>query len=89
MKTIYIGFKDNPKTTAEFKYIYDKYKNKVHFITNRCNRRCSQVRILYSDGMDLKKYVNKDVLIVNNWQDVEAIIEFYLKYDYKTLEKLK
>lgn len=104
MKAIYIDFSkplaDDDELSNGLQGIITKYENKVTFITeesneediDKVNHKHSQIRIFYNDGSQsdwLEEHANKEILVVNNWEDIEQIIDFYLKYDYKTLEEIR
>lgn len=93
MKTIYIEFgkplDDDSELYEGFKEIIAKYENKIEFIINKKNKK-SQIRIFYNNGTGLnwlEKNANKEILVVNNLEEIITIVDFYLKYDYKTLKK--
>lgn len=52
----------------------------------------AQIKILYT-GLNefpcIQTNVCNDILVVNAWDEIDAILDFYFKYDYKTLENSK
>lgn len=52
----------------------------------------AQIKILYKDGHNFDwqtNYDNTNILVVNTWNQIDDILSFYSKYDYKTLDSLK
>ena len=50
----------------------------------------AKVKILYKSNNNFpwqKGYINKDVIVVNNWSEIDEILDFLKDYDYKTLKK--
>lgn len=48
----------------------------------------SYIKIYYKENSEKPmNNHNNDFLIVNNWEDVDQILSFYLSYDYKTLKR--
>jgi len=50
----------------------------------------AEIKILYKSEFDYpwqRGYENSDVLIASTWGQIDEILGFYLKYDYKTLVK--
>ena len=50
----------------------------------------ARVKILYKSNNNFpwqKGYINKDVIVVNNWSEIDEILDFLKDYDYKTLKK--
>lgn len=97
MKTIYIDFDNTLVNDNDFieglKKIIKRYENKVMFITNsksdnKGSHKHSQIKIFYDNNNEYEKYINEEVLVVTNWDEVESIVDFYLKYDYETLERI-
>lgn len=55
-----------------------------------CLRTNASVHILYKDYNDYpwqKGCENKDIIIIDEWNQIDDILKFYDKYDYKTLNK--
>lgn len=47
------------------------------------------IKILYKDGHNFiwqQGYENTEILVTNSWKEIDEILCFYNKYDYKTLE---
>lgn len=50
----------------------------------------ADIKILYKDSRNFEwqsGYENTDILVVNNWSDIDKVLSFYNMYDYKTLNK--
>ena len=50
----------------------------------------ASLKILYKDNHNFSwqsDYSNTDIMVVNNWKEIDEIISFYSTYDYKTLSK--
>ena len=50
----------------------------------------ASLKILYKDNHKFSwqsGYSNTDIMVVNNWEEIDEIISFYSTYDYKTLSK--
>lgn len=50
----------------------------------------ASLKILYKDNHNFSwqsDYSNTDIMVVNNWEEIDEIISFYSTYDYKTLSK--
>lgn len=50
----------------------------------------AKVKILYKSNNNFpwqKGYINKDIIVVNNWSEIDEILDFLKDYDYKTLKK--
>lgn len=57
---------------------------------SNCLKTNASVKILYRDNHGYpwqKKYINKNILLVDSWEQIYEILEFYSKYDNKTLNK--
>lgn len=73
-------------------------KNKVNMLNgiqiDDCTKALdtnAQLKILYKSGNNYewqKGYENTDIIVVNSWQEIDEILSFFTKYDYKTLNKL-
>ena len=50
----------------------------------------ASLKILYKDNHNFSwqsDYSNTDIMVVNNWEEIDEIISIYSTYDYKTLSK--
>ena len=50
----------------------------------------ASLKILYKDNHNFSwqsDYSNTNIMVVNNWEEIDEIISFYSTYDYKTLSK--
>ena len=50
----------------------------------------AQIKILYKSDNNFdwqQGYDNSDIIVVNTWKEIDDVISFYLKYDYKTLNR--
>ena len=50
----------------------------------------AQIKILYKSDNNFdwqQGYDNSDIMVVNTWKEIDDVISFYLKYDYKTLNR--
>lgn len=57
---------------------------------SNCLKTNASVKILYRDNHDYpwqRKYTNKNILLVDSWEQIDEILEFYNKYDNKTLDR--
>ena len=82
--------------SKDLKCIDFNYKNKINmknsvqindsvmnFNTN------AKIKILYKDYNNFKKQknlINNSILAVNKWSEIDEILSFFNKYDYKTLK---
>ena len=49
------------------------------------------IKVLYKSGNNYdwqQDFTNTDIIVVNSWDEISEIIDFYLEYDYKTLVRL-
>lgn len=50
----------------------------------------AQIKILYKSDNNFdwqQGYDNSNIIVVNTWKEIDDVISFYLKYDYKTLNR--
>lgn len=66
-------------------------KNGIQIDDNsNCLRTNAGIKILYKDNHNYpwqRKYINKNILLVDSWEQIDEILEFYSKYDNKTLDR--
>nr|DAK84776.1 MAG TPA: 5' nucleotidase [Caudoviricetes sp.] len=56
-----------------------------------CLKTNAEIHILYKDGHSYswqRGYENKDILLVDTWDQIDEILNFYSTYNYKTLDKI-
>lgn len=83
----FLGLSGNPHDKSSV-----NMKNGIQIDDNSsCLRTNASVRILYRDGHSYpwqKGFTNNNILLVDNWQQIDEILNFYSKYDVKTLNKI-
>lgn len=93
--TVYIDFNDakeigNEDFINEVLKLADSYAKKVNLKVVKDVTSLNvgwSPKILYVRSGVYWRSIGKDILIVKDVEDVKKIIDFYLKYDYETLEK--
>lgn len=86
--TVYIDFNDaKEEFIDEVLKLADDYA-KIEIVKDITSLDAAySPKILYTRSGVYWNGVNKDILAVTNVDDVKKIIDFYLKYDYETLEE--
>lgn len=93
MKTVRIRLRDITVFIKEYRNIskiIDKYAKKIDIIIDD-EKRNAEIEILYNDGQDIEwlyEHKNPDALIAHSFDDICDILNFYSKYDYKTLKRI-
>lgn len=49
----------------------------------------ASLKILYKEDSELNNKSNYDFIVVNNWETIDEILDFYKNYNCKTLEKIE
>lgn len=82
------------KNECIIKMINEKYEDKYKFIITTINLNDdvddNYIHIYYRNDNDYSyrhNYINKNIIIIDEWNQIDDILKFYDKYDYKTLNK--
>lgn len=81
---------DAPET-KELSSILKRFYNKVNInLISKDEKVDKDINILYNnrgDGKWLQDFWSEEMIVVNNLDDLVSVLDFYSKYDYKTLNK--